>query len=503
MTGFARRARHAQAHRQSQHRTIAARCASGRGGKPAAIAGSCAARRVAGVRHAARPLAAAADAARARCAHAQSEEHRPRHPQARAGGDHRPVGVRQVEPRVRHAVRRGPAPLCREPVDVCAAVPAVDGQARRRSDRGPVAGHQHRAEGQFAQPALHGGHDHRGARLPAAAVRARRHTVLPRPRARAAGAERQPDGRRRARAAAGYAPGGAGTGGARPQRRIHRAVRADAGAGLRALSRRLGRRRAPGGRGHRAAAAEEDREARHRRGDRSPARAARDEAAAGRELRGGTAHRRGTRDRARTRQRWHRRSGAHAATARAPVFQPLRLPGVQLFAARTRAAAVFVQFTDGCLPALRRPRPCDGVRPRTRGRLSEPEPGRRRGERLGPAQCLHVLDDRERRQAHRLRRRDAVRAIARGRAPGAAARLGHPGDRVHLPRRGRQGPRAHGQALASVRRDHSQLRAALSRDRFDGRARRPSALPGRAPVPAVRRHAIAPRGAPRAARGGG
>ncbi len=50
-------------------------------------------------------------------------------------------------------------------------------------DRGPVAGHQHRAEGELAQPALHRRHDHRDPRLPAAAVRARRHAVLPRPRA--------------------------------------------------------------------------------------------------------------------------------------------------------------------------------------------------------------------------------------------------------------------------------------------------------------------------------
>ena len=276
-----------------------------------------------GAAHTSPSRAGAADAPRAGCAHAQPEEHRPRHPEARAGGDHRSVGVGQVEPRLRHAVRRRAAPLCREPVDLCAAVPATDGQARRRPDRGPVAGHQHRAEGQLAQPALHGGHDHRGARLPAPAVRARRHAVLPRPRAAAAGAERQPDGRRRARAAAGHAAGGAGAGGARPQGRIQRAVRADAGAGLRALSHRRRRRRAPRGRGHRAAAAEEDREARHRRGDRPPARAARDEAAAGRELRGGAAHRRRPRDRARAR---HDRRRANTCF---PTASPARCAAIR------------------------------------------------------------------------------------------------------------------------------------------------------------------------------
>ena len=49
---------------------------------------------------------------------------------------------------------------------------------------------------------------------------------------------RQPDGRRDARAARRDAPDGAGAGRARPQGRVRRAVRADAGAGLRALSRR-------------------------------------------------------------------------------------------------------------------------------------------------------------------------------------------------------------------------------------------------------------------------
>ena len=185
--------------------------------------------------------------------------------------------------------------------------------------------------------------------------------------------------------------------------------------------------------------------------------------------------------------------------ARALVFQPLRLPGVQLFAAGAGAAAVLVQFADGRVPTLRWPGPGDRVRPRARGRLPKPEPGRRRGEGLGPAQRLHLLDDRERGQTRRLRCRDAVRAVARGGAPDAAARLGHAGHRVHLPRRRGQGPRAHGQALASVRRDHSQLRAALSRDRFDGGARGPRALPGGARLPAVRGLAAAARGAPRAA----
>ena len=48
----------------------------------------------------------------------------------------------------------------------------------------------------------------------------------------------EPDGRRDARAAGRDAADGARAGGARPQGRVRRAVRGDAGAGLRALSRR-------------------------------------------------------------------------------------------------------------------------------------------------------------------------------------------------------------------------------------------------------------------------
>ena len=88
-------------------------------------------------------------------------------------------------------VRRRPAPLRRKPVGLCAAVPAADGQARRRCHRGPEPGHQHRAEGDQPQPAQHGRHDHRDPRLPAPAVCARRHALLPRPRPAAAGAERR------------------------------------------------------------------------------------------------------------------------------------------------------------------------------------------------------------------------------------------------------------------------------------------------------------------------
>jgi hypothetical protein len=110
------------------------------------------------------------------------------------------------------------------------------------------------------------------------------------------------------------------------------ALRRHAGPRPCALPGRLAR-----GRGHRPAQAEEDREARHRRRHRPPARAPRRTAAAGRELRGGAARGRWPRHRAGARR--CRRPGA-----RASVQQPLCLSRVQLRPARARAAAVFVQL---------------------------------------------------------------------------------------------------------------------------------------------------------------
>ena len=69
-----------------------------------------------------------------------------RHPARPAGRDHRPLGQRQVLARLRHALRRGPAPLRRVALRLRAPVPRPDGEARRRVDRGALAGHRDRAE---------------------------------------------------------------------------------------------------------------------------------------------------------------------------------------------------------------------------------------------------------------------------------------------------------------------------------------------------------------------
>ena len=231
-----------------------------------------------------------------------------------------PVGLGQVEPRVRHALRRRPAPLRREPVGLCAPVPAADGQARRRRDRGPVARDLDRAEGDRHNPRSTVGtvteiHDYLRLLFARAGTPYCPDHDLP-----LQAQTRLPDGRCRAGAAPRHAPDGPGAGGARPQGRVRRAVRRDAGAGLRALSRRR-----PDLRLRRPAQAEEGREARHRRRDRPPESAPRRDAAAapGRKLRGGAAPGRGPRPRA----------GDGRAARRAPVQRQVRLPDLPLLAA--------------------------------------------------------------------------------------------------------------------------------------------------------------------------
>ena len=97
---------------------------------------------------------------------------------------HRALRLGQVEPGLRHHLRRRPAPLRGEPVGLRAPVPRADGEARRRLHRGPVPGHLHRPEDGEPQPALHGGHRHRDPRLPAAALRPGGGAPLPAVRAR-------------------------------------------------------------------------------------------------------------------------------------------------------------------------------------------------------------------------------------------------------------------------------------------------------------------------------
>ena len=124
-----------------------------------------------------------------RRARAQSQEHRPRHSARPARRLHRPFRLRQILARLRHHLRRGPAPLRREPLRLCAPVPGDDAEAGRRPDRRPLARHLHRAEDHLAQSALDRRHRHRDPRLHAASVGARRRALLAGDRP----ADREPD----------------------------------------------------------------------------------------------------------------------------------------------------------------------------------------------------------------------------------------------------------------------------------------------------------------------
>ena len=157
-----------------------------------------------------------------------------------------PVGVGQVEPRVRHDLRRGAAPLRGVAVGLRQAVPGADGQARRRLDRGALAGDLDRPEDDLAQPALDGRHGHRDLRLPAPAVVARGQAALPDLRP----ADRGPVGRADHRPGDGARRGdalhGARAGRARAQGGVRQAARGAADGRLRAREDRRSRAHARG-----------------------------------------------------------------------------------------------------------------------------------------------------------------------------------------------------------------------------------------------------------------
>jgi hypothetical protein len=123
-----------------------------------------------------------------RRAPAQPEEPGPGHPHRRDDGGHRAQRLGQVQPGVRHAVRRGPAALRRDLQRLRAAVPRPHGPPGGRPRRRRAAGDRHRPDQPGAHLALDGRHDDRAERPPEAAVRARRAAV--RPADRAAGAAR-------------------------------------------------------------------------------------------------------------------------------------------------------------------------------------------------------------------------------------------------------------------------------------------------------------------------
>ena len=167
----------------------------------------------------------AADDQRPRRPRAQPQEHQRRAAARQADRVHRALRLGQVEPGVRHDLRRGPAPLRRVAVVVRPPVPRADGQARRRRHRGPVAGDLDRPEVGQPQPPLDRRHDHRDLRLPAPALRPHRHPALPGARQPARAPDAAADRRPRPAAARGHPLPGARPGRARPQGRVRHAAR--------------------------------------------------------------------------------------------------------------------------------------------------------------------------------------------------------------------------------------------------------------------------------------
>ena len=136
---------------------------------------------------------------------------------------HRAVGLGQVVAGLRHALRRGAAPLRRVALGLRPPVPRADGEARRRLDRGALAGDLHRAEDDREQPALDRRHRHRDLRLPArCSSPASAGRTAPSAGGRSPRQTVAADGRPRAGAARGHALPGARAGGPRPQGRAPR-----------------------------------------------------------------------------------------------------------------------------------------------------------------------------------------------------------------------------------------------------------------------------------------
>ena len=196
---------------------------------------------------------------------AQPQEHRRRGSARPAGGVHRAVGLGQVLARLRHHLCRGPAPLRRVAVRLCAAVFGDDAEARSRPDRRPLARHLDRAEDHLAQSALDGRHRHRDLRLHAAPLGARRRALFAGDRTADRKPDRQPDGRPGDGAARGHPALSPGAGGARAQGRVPQGARRVHEEGLPA-----GQDRRQVLRDRRRAGARQEVHPRHRRGGRPP-----------------------------------------------------------------------------------------------------------------------------------------------------------------------------------------------------------------------------------------
>ena len=197
----------------------------------------------------------------------------------------------------RHALRRGPAAVRREPLELRPAVPGPAAKAQGRADHGPLAGDLHRAEDDQQEPALDGGHGHRDLRLLAHPVRPAGPSVLPEVRR----ADRHPDRRRDRREGPAPARGNQGLRDGADRAARRRALRGALGRAA-GLGLRPGAGRRPVGQPGRAPQAEPPSQAQDRGGrgpgDRAPVDpfpAGRLDRVGARSGQGGRAHRAGRR----------------------------------------------------------------------------------------------------------------------------------------------------------------------------------------------------------------
>ena len=281
---------------------------------------------------------------------------------------HRPVGLRQVEPGLRHDLRRGTASLRRVALGLRPPVPGPDGQARRRLHRGPEPCGLDRPEVHLEEPSLDGRHDHRGLRLPAAALRPRGPAALPAVRRADLAADAAADRRPGDGAGGGHALPGAGAGDPRPQGGVRRPLPPAADAGLQpgaGRRRDLSADRAPDPR-----QAEEA----HDRGRRRPDRGQGVGQASAHRLGGDRAQPRRRTGAARLRRPPGRRPAPRAAVLRADGLPQRAPPGDR----RARAPLVLLQLALRRLRGVPRPGHPHGGRPGARGHRPGRHPGRGR-----------------------------------------------------------------------------------------------------------------------------
>ncbi len=397
-----------------------------------------------------------------RCPGAQPQGRLARPAARRAHRVHRPLRLRQVESRVRHHLRRGPAAVRRVAVGVRPAVPRADGQAGRGLHRGSVPGGLHRPEVDLEEPSLDRRHDHRGLRLPASALRPRRPAALPQVWPPDRPADPAADRRPGPRARGGQPLPGARAGHPRAQGRVRRALPPAPDPGL---LEGPGQRRDPPA--HRPAQARQAEEA-HDRGRGRPPRGEGVRQAPPDRLGGdgprpvlGPGHPR------------LRRPPRGPRAPRADLLRAPRLPLRRPVVRGARAAVVLLQLALRRLHRLPRPRHPDGGRPGAGDLRPLGDPGRGRHRALVGRSRLRLLHPAARRArgGARVRPEHPVGGPARPRR--ARSILDGHSTKVHVRHRNRYGrERSYYTSFEGVRpyieRRHREAESDTSRERFEG-----------------------------------